>query len=173
MLSGYTRGTGEKWNVPRGVLRQWNASGWQLLTYRMHELYDLRANGANLELFIRGPSLASADRGMQASFDLGFGFSSRQVSSDESLNDLPRYYDTEPMIVSAGPDGEFGLYVPKAGDPQADRPLQYGQRAVMWAPLQLDYRCGRVDARYVDAVRDNVISSAEAKVRKDMMTPTK
>jgi len=137
------------WDVPQAVFRQENAAAWQVLTYRTHQLYDIRRSNLVTELYLSPPAHFPA-------VDFGFGMSGKQITTNDDLSDFPRWYPTEPLVVSAGPDGRFGLYTPDADNLHGDRPVSLPPPLPMWAALQLDYRCGRVDARYREFVADNI-----------------
>jgi len=138
------------WGVEMVSLRERNAMVEETLTFRTHQLYDIRADGRNLELFLHPPD--------NFPIDFGFGLSHKPLYSSASLQTSPRWYPRSPLVVSAGPDGRLGLYTPEVDNPRGDRPAAYRPRSPMWAALQLDYRCGRVDARFWESALDNILS---------------
>lgn len=123
----------------------------QAITFRTHQLYDIRTANAVRELFLWQPTQFPA-------IDFGFRLSCKQISEEDGLDNRPRWYPTRPLVVSAGPDMHFGLYTPDTNDLHGDRPPDLAGRNPMWAAVQLDYRCGRVDARHWRAALDNILS---------------
>lgn len=139
-------------DVPFGLLRENNSQIWQLLHFRIHQLYDIRRDRPDMELFVVADKQALGR-------DMGFGVSQRPIKPEEGLDNFPRKYPIQSLIVSAGADGRFGLYTPDCSDAQGDTPRSEGTRGLMWSAAQLDYRCGRVDSRYLDFVSDNILSA--------------
>jgi len=135
-----------RWN-PDDVLLRLKAEAWQLVTFRTHRLYHIPRNG-------EPPDLHIVESIRFGSF--GIGVSRGHDVDGVGLDDLPERLPIAPLIISAGVDGRFGLYTPDPNDSQGDTRRELEQRPPMWAAFQLDYRCGRVDARYWRESLDNI-----------------
>lgn len=81
----------------------------------------------------------------------------RQADSNPQPT-VPRAYPTNPLIVSAGPDGKFGFWTPYSAseNPPTRRDPHPITDSASGTGKFLHFRCGRVDPLEIEFVADNI-----------------